>query len=131
MSYMIGEIDIQNLLDARKRFEEFRQDAVTEQGKTATIKSFEFTYELAWKTIKKLLESRGIEAEIRSARSCFHEAASLGIIPDAKIWCDFIDIRNLTTHTYSRERINKIIGVLPIFSELLNEFLLHVGYHEQ
>lgn len=126
---MIGEIDIQSLLDARKRFEEFRQDVVTEQGKTATIKAFEFTYDLAWKTMKRLLDFKGISTDIVGGpRDYFREAAALGMVSDPKIWFGFIELRNNAIHPHDEEAMNQIIEALPVFSEALTDFLFRIGY---
>ena len=105
---MIGDVDIQNFLNARRCFEEFRLNLDTEQNKAGAIQAFEFTYEAARKIMKKLLEANDIT--ISSSRECFREAAIFGMISDAKVWFDFIRIRNLTSH--------------------IDDFLLRVGYHE-
>lgn len=129
MSYIIDEVDIQNLLNARQKFEEFRKDMVTERHKYGAIHAFNFTYELAWKTMKRLLDFRGINTEVAGGpRDYFREAAALGMISDPKIWFSFIELRNNTTHQHNEETINKIIHELPIFSEALTDFLLRIGY---
>jgi len=66
----------------------------------ATIKRFEFTYELAWRLLKTYLEYKGI-VDARSPREVIKEAFVVGIIQNGEEWLDMIEDRNLTTHTYS------------------------------
>lgn len=56
---IIDGIDITTLLKARKKFEEYRRNIKTERDKFAAIQTFEFCFELAWKTMRRLLESPG------------------------------------------------------------------------
>ena len=75
-----------------------------EQG---LIKSFEYTYELAWNTVKDFLEFQG-HSDIFGSRDAFRKAFQLGIIEDGAIWMDMIKSRNRTTHTYNEETANEI-----------------------
>ncbi|WP_196221402.1 HI0074 family nucleotidyltransferase substrate-binding subunit [Sansalvadorimonas verongulae] len=62
-----------------------------------TVKRFEFTFEMSWKAIKRVLAWRGIEAN--SPRSCFKEAYQQGYITNEQEWLAMIESRNLTAHT--------------------------------
>jgi hypothetical protein len=44
---LIDGIDVQSLLNAYAKFEEFRKDLSTEKDRTATIQAFEFCFELS------------------------------------------------------------------------------------
>jgi nucleotidyltransferase substrate binding protein (TIGR01987 family) len=66
-----------------------------------TIQRFEFTFELFWKTIQRLLALEGIEAN--SPRSCLREAYRIGWLQDEPAWLKLLESRNLTTHTYREE----------------------------
>jgi nucleotidyltransferase substrate binding protein (TIGR01987 family) len=68
----------------------------------ATIQRFEFTFELAWKTIKKFAETLRA-GECNSGRSCIKLAYKLGWIKDEKKWLSLLEARNLTSHTYDQE----------------------------
>lgn len=67
----------------------------------ATIKRFEFSFELAWKLLKSTLEYEGIDAN--SPRTSIREGFKADIIPDAAKWLDMLESRNLSTHTYDEE----------------------------
>ena len=64
----------------------------------AVIQRFEFTYEMAWKTVKLYLEKKGIE--VNSPGSVFSESNRLGLIKDGNGWTYLQKCRNMTSHTY-------------------------------
>ena len=64
----------------------------------ATIQRFEFSFELAWKLMKAVLEYEGIE--VSSPRSSIRDGWKAGLIADAETWLDMHEKRNLFTHTY-------------------------------
>jgi len=79
-------------------------DEVTRRGlKAGCIQYFEFTYELAWKFIKRWLERQvgGTYVDGVSRRELFRLAAEHLLIEDVDLWMDFHKARNLTSHTYS------------------------------
>lgn len=72
----------------------------------ATIQRFEFTFELAWKLMKAVLDYEGIE--VNSPRSSIREAWKQHLIADAEKWLDMQVKRNLSTHTYNEETAEEI-----------------------
>lgn len=72
----------------------------------ATIQRFEFTFELAWKFIKAILEYEGIEAN--SPRSSIREGFKANIIENPAKWFDMLEKKNLSTHTYDEETAEEI-----------------------
>ncbi len=70
------------------------------------IQSFEFTYELTWKTLKLILESNGVEAPF--PRVTFEEAFQRNMIDGNEIWKDIIEARNLSNHTYDQALARKL-----------------------
>lgn len=75
-----------------------------EQG---MIKAFEYTYELAWNTIKDFYESQG-EAGIQGSRDAIQLAFKRGLITDGAVWMDMLKDRNRTSHTYNEETADEI-----------------------
>lgn len=67
----------------------------------AAIQRFEFTYELAWKTLKLYLESKDID--VRNARDTLKAAFEQGLIQDGDGWSQLHQQRNLTSHTYDEK----------------------------
>ena len=75
-----------------------------EQG---LIKAFEYTYELAWNTLKDFLEYRG-QSDIFGSRDAIQKAFQLGLIEDGENWMDMLKSRNKTSHTYNEETAREI-----------------------
>jgi len=70
-------------------------------------KRFEFTYEMAWKALKRVLDYLGIDA--RAPRSVFKEAFAQGLLGDEQVWLDMIEMRNLSSHVYDELEISRIL----------------------
>ncbi len=69
--------------------------------KQGVIQSFEFTQELAWKTIKDLFELAG-ETTILGSRDAFHLAFQRGLLSDGTLM-KTIESRNKVAHIYKQE----------------------------
>ena len=75
-----------------------------EQG---LVKAFEYTYELAWTTLKDFLEYRG-QTDIFGSRDAIRKAFQLSLIDDGESWMDMLKSRNITSHTYNKETAEEI-----------------------
>ena len=91
----------------------------------SAIQRFEFTLEIAWKSIKSfLLEYEGIEC--RSPKGCVREFLSAGYLDNIQTstLLMMIDDRNLATHTYHESLANEIFDhiqeYLPILQNIYN-----------
>lgn len=80
---------------------------LSELERQGLIKAFEYTYELAWTTLKDFLEYRG-QADIYGSRDAIRKAFELGIIADGDGWMDMLVSRNKTSHTYNDETAEEI-----------------------
>lgn len=74
--------------------------------KDATIKRFEFCFELAWKLMQSICTLQG--SENVGVRTIIRSAAQLGIIDDPGAWIDLLDARNLTVHMYNEATADNI-----------------------
>lgn len=88
------------------------------------IQRFEFTAELAWKTIREYLLSEKV-ANINSPKSVMREAYHMNVITDEDGWIQILDDRNATSHIYDEQEatgIYKRIAAehLPLFDKLLD-----------
>lgn len=117
-------INLTPLQNAFAKFELFRANIHDEQDRAGAIQAFEFCFELSWKTMKRLLLQKGIE--VRSPRDAFREAAANQFIVDPTMWFQFIEIRNLTSHTYDETVALKIENVFPLFSVEMNRFIQEI-----
>jgi len=67
------------------------------------VQTFEFTFELAWKTLKDLLNFEGFD--VNTPREAIRQAFESGYLneSDAEMLLDALEKRNLLTHTYHEE----------------------------
>jgi nucleotidyltransferase substrate binding protein (TIGR01987 family) len=79
-----------------------------EQG---LIKAFEYTYELAWNTMKDYLDYQGI-VDIAGSRDSIREAFKINLISNGQSWMDMLVSRNLTSHSYNEETADEIANAI-------------------
>ena len=96
--------------------------------KEGVIQRFEYSYELAWKTIKDYLEQNGVVINPVTARQVLKEAFASKVIGDGQVWIDMVDHRNLLSHSYDLSVFEKAVEAiaaryLPVMDSL-HEFLL-------
>ena len=92
-----------------------------EQG---LIQAFEYTYELAWNTLKDYLQSQG-ETTIHGSRDAFRLAFQRGLIQNGEVWMDMVRSRTLTSHTYNEDTAHQIARLV-----VEQYFPLYVQLHE-
>lgn len=114
------EDGLYNFIRALDRFSSAieRRDEIYREGfgdifLDLAVKRFEFTYEMAWKALKRYLDFIGIEA--LSPRTCFREAYQQGLIADQGVWLEMIEQRNLSSHVYSEIEIEGILSRLDAY----------------
>ena len=72
------------------------------------IQGFEYTHQLAWKTLKNFLEAQGT-LNLYGSRDTTREAFRNGLIENGEVWMDMVDKRNLTSHTYDEEIAAQVV----------------------
>ena len=87
------------------------------------IQRFEFTVELAWKSLKEYLEDQGAVLGIASPRGVLKEAYAAGVITDAETWNRIIEARNITSHVYDEKTAQTVADqiareFLPVLQKL-------------
>ncbi len=86
------------------------EEAVKESGYPlcldGTIKRFEFTFEMSWKAMKKILLYEGFDCA--SARACVKKAFQTGLITDEETWLDILKDRNVYSHIYDEKEAENI-----------------------
>lgn len=74
--------------------------ALSALEKEGVIQRFEYTFELAWKTIKDFLDAGGLIISPVTPRQVIKEAFAAKVLADGQAWIDMLDHRNLLLHTY-------------------------------
>lgn len=82
-----------------------------EELRDAVIQRFEYTYELAWKMMKRQLEQESpnpSEIDQLSFRDMLRGAAEKGIVSDVEEWIVYRDQRNITSHAYDEDEARSV-----------------------
>lgn len=90
-----------------------------EDIRDACIQRFEYTYELAFKMLKRQLEQElpsREELDQLSFKEVIRVGAERGLIAVPERWFDYRDKRNITSHTYDEEKAREVFSVLSDFS---------------
>ena len=80
--------------------------------KEGAIQRFEYSFELAWKTVKDYLEAGGVILSIVSPRQVLKDAFGARVIPDGQVWIDMLDHRNLLSHTYDSSVFEEAVDAI-------------------
>ena len=85
----------------------------------ATIKRFEFCFELFWKTLKKLLFKEGIETT--SPRDTLSKAYSNNLIKDENQWLNMMKDRNRSSHIYDHDAAQQIYDAIKKYLPIMQQ----------
>jgi nucleotidyltransferase substrate binding protein (TIGR01987 family) len=88
-----------------------RQRPLTPLEGLGLIHIFEITHELAWNTLKDILESRGAR-DLYGSRDATREASRQGLIANGEAWMEMIQSRNLTYQPFDQVTANRVISAI-------------------
>jgi len=102
-------------------------DSLNQLEKEGVIQRFEFSFELAWKTLKDFMEYDGFVFATITPRQVLKDAFAAKILPGGQVWIDMLDHRNLLSHTYNLTKFEEAVTAvheryLDAFDQL-HEFL--------
>jgi nucleotidyltransferase substrate binding protein (TIGR01987 family) len=86
--------------------------SLSDLEKEGLIKRFEFTLELAWKTLKDKMQEDGIVIDKISPKHVLKLAYHSKYIDNIDTWLAMINDRNLMSHTYNFVDFNKVLEAL-------------------
>lgn len=88
-----------------KAFQQFAKAVQVEEPsdleRAGIIQFYEFTFELAWKTLKDYLKEAGYL--IKSPRETIKQAFQNGYLQDGHLWLSMLEKRNDLAHAYKEE----------------------------
>ncbi len=93
--------------------------------KDAAIQRFEYTFELAWKTLKRYLETNAAFRETH-LKEIFREAGRQELLDDVERWFAYLEARNLTSHTYNRATADKVFRQVKLFARDVDRLILEL-----
>ncbi len=84
----------------------------------ACLQRFEFTIELFWKLLKRILESKGQEATY--PKDVLREAFKGMLINEEGVWLQMLEDKNRTSHAYNQDLADEIYNhITTIFYPIL------------
>ena len=86
--------------------------ALNQLEKEGAVQRFEYTLELAWKTVKDYLEQSGVVLSAVTPRQVIKDAFAARILDDGQTWIDMIDHRNLLSHTYDAAKFEEAVDAI-------------------
>ncbi|MCL2219042.1 MAG: nucleotidyltransferase substrate binding protein [Chitinispirillia bacterium] len=97
----------------------------------ALIKCFEFTFELAWQTMKDYISYNGYSKDINGSRDSIRAAIQFDLTGDGQLWIDMVSDRNRAAHAYDEENamyladriIEHYTGEFAVFEEKMGALL--------
>jgi nucleotidyltransferase substrate binding protein (TIGR01987 family) len=85
-----------------------------DRERDGAIQRFEYTFELAWKTAKKVLAEAGIDSQ--SPKSVIRDLGQQGLLEDIEKWFGFLRARNATRHTYNDTTADQVFEQTQLFA---------------
>ena len=113
------QIKLNNYKNALSRLHEAIEEESASKSlavRDGAIQRFEFTSELAWKTLREYLLSEGV-TDINSPKKVMREAYNNDLIENTEGWLRILDDRNLTSHVYDDE------DAADIYNRIMNEHI--------
>jgi len=113
---------LDKLEKAHKNLEEAVKISRNTLERDGTIKRFEFTFELLWKTLKIILNYYGVDCN--SPKICLKEAFRNNLIDDAEIFLDMLEDRNKTSHIYDEATTIQIFErIKSVYARSIENFV--------
>jgi nucleotidyltransferase substrate binding protein (TIGR01987 family) len=100
-----------------------------EELRDAVIQRFEYSYELAWKMLKRHLEQvvpDPARVDTLSYRELMREAAERGLIPEVEPWFEYRHQRNQTSHAYNAAAAQRVFATAIIFRVAARRLLVEL-----
>jgi len=76
------------------------------------IQRFEYTFELAWKTLKDFLVFRKVTLDRSGPGDVLRAAFATGYITEGAVWMEALDARNEMSHVYRRQAFDRVLVAL-------------------
>ena len=83
---------------------------LNELEKDGVIQRFEFTFELAWKTLQDYFAQEAGYADVKGPRTVLKQAVQDNLIADGYTWLQMLDSRNGLTHVYDEMESRQILA---------------------
>lgn len=104
---------------------ESMDDFSRELHRDAVIQRFEYTYELAWKFMRRTIRDIDTTAvdDLLTKKDLFRKALEFNLISDAASWINYHDARNQTSHAYDEQVAKQVFEAAARFVQDARIFL--------
>ncbi|PKO40544.1 MAG: hypothetical protein CVU30_16620 [Betaproteobacteria bacterium HGW-Betaproteobacteria-3] len=120
-------IDLSSLVKALAQLQEAlrfwheqpKDSALKPHLRSAVIQSFEFTYELSVRMLRRVLMERSEAADLvadLSFNDLLRKAADAGLLTAPELWRQWREMRNATSHTYHEARAAEVAAGVDGFA---------------
>ena len=110
------QLDLTPLKKAHLSLSKALKQTKNEYIRDAVIQRFEFTFELAWKMMKRYFEWNQRLSE-SNVKNIFREAGNQGLISSVENWFAYHKARNETSHTYNEDKAEEIFALAQSFEK--------------
>ena len=106
---------IENFRRAVERLQEALADSARNPESTVirdgVIPRFEFTFELAWKSLREYMADQGADMSgVVFSKQVFKAAYAAQLIDDEQVWLDMLTSRNITSHVYDDQQAAQVVA---------------------
>lgn len=107
----------------REAIEIMNERDVSQLEREGIIQRFEYTWELAWKSLSDYIAAEGILVTPVTPRAVIRAAFEAGVITRGEDWMRALDARNKMSHTYNFKVFEEVIeevraSYLGLFGDL-------------
>ena len=100
-------------------------EPIDDVHRAGCIQYFEFTLDLAWKSIQSVASFYGLES-VKSPRVAFKTAFSQGWVEEQEPWLEMLYARNRMSHVYNAEEALGVYSNLHAFREPFQQLYLRL-----
>ncbi len=113
-----------SLVEAVDRSKKEENDSIV---RDAVIQRFEYSYELAWKMLRRQLEvdsENPEQIDQMSYRELLRDAAEKGLLEEVDQWIEFRQQRNISSHTYNEDKAISVYNTALLFVTELKKLVM-------
>lgn len=127
---MQSSLSLTPLRNALKSLEDILAQPVNEYIRDGIIQRFEFTFELSWKTLKRIFKDAGREDILTGPKPVIREAGKMNLISDVEAWLNFLYARNTSAHVYNDSQAEEVYQSAKKFPQYVHELLKKLEKYE-
>lgn len=89
----------------------------------AAIQRFEFSFEMSWKALRRVLLALGHREVGASARGVLRMGRQEGLLDDVRAWLSYLEACNVTTRVYDDTRVELLLQTIEAFALAAKDLL--------